>query len=55
MSLYRYCRPADGVLDSNGPLARTIAPNVLLEVNKNMRLVAAAGQKKKRGSITPLL
>ena len=33
MSLYRYCRPADGVLDS---LARTIAPNILLEVNKDI-------------------
>ena len=32
MSLYRYCRPADGVL---GPLAHTITPNALSEVNKD--------------------
>ena len=49
MSLYRYCRAADGVLDPKGPLARTIPPNVLTEVNKQVKLVAA-GQKKKRGS-----
>ena len=49
MSLYRYCRPADSVLDRNGRLTHTIAPNVLSEVNKEMKLVAA-GKKKKRGS-----
>ena len=49
MSLYRYCRAADGVLDPKGPLARTIPPNVLTEVNKQVKLVAA-GQKKNRGS-----
>ena len=49
MSLYRYCRAADGVLDPKGPLARTIPPNVLTEVNKQVKLVAA-GQMKKRGS-----
>ena len=49
MSLYRYCRPADGVLDPNDCLTRTIAPNVLSEVNKEMKLVTT-GQKKKRGS-----
>ena len=49
MSLYRYCRSADGVLDPKGPLARTIPSNVLTEVNKQVKLVAA-GQKKKRGS-----
>ena len=49
MSLYRYCRPADDVLDSKGPLSRTIAPSVLAEVNKEVKSVTAA-QKKKRGS-----
>ena len=49
MSLYRYCRAADGVLDPKGPLAHTIPPNVLTEVNKQVKLVAA-GQMKKRGS-----
>ena len=56
MSLYRYCRPADGVLDSKGPLSRAIAPSILAEVNREVKLVAAAGQKKKRGpylSFTP--
>ncbi|MCG8624738.1 MAG: hypothetical protein MJE68_22420 [Proteobacteria bacterium] len=33
-SLYRYCRPADGILDSKGPLSRAIAPSVLAEVNR---------------------
>ena len=45
MSLYRYCRAADGVLDPKGPLARTIPQNVLTEVNKQVKLVAA-GQMK---------
>ena len=43
MSLYCYCQPADGVLDPNGPLAHTIAPNVLLEVNKEVKLITAHG------------
>ena len=30
--LYRYCRPADSVIDSKGPLSRTIAPGVLAEL-----------------------
>ena len=37
------------VLNPNGRLTCTIAPNVLSEVNKETKLVAA-GQKKKRGS-----
>ena len=41
-----YCRPADGVLDCEGPLSGTIAPNILAEVNKEVKL-ATAGQKKK--------
>ena len=45
-SLYRYCPPADSVLDSKGPLSRTIAPSILAEVIKEVKLVAA-GQKKK--------
>ena len=48
MALYRYFRPADGVLDSKGPLSGTIAPSVLAEVNKEVKSVAGA-QKKKRG------
>ena len=52
MSLYRYCRPADGVLNSKGPLSCTVSPRVLAEVNKEVKLVAT-GQKKKRGSFTP--
>ena len=47
MSLYSYCRPADGVLDRNGHLIRI--SDRLSEVNKEMKLVAA-GKKKKRGS-----
>ena len=39
-SLYRYCRPADGIIDSKGPVALTIAPNILTEVNKEVKLVA---------------
>ena len=39
--------PADGVLAGlQGPLSGTIAPNILVEVNKEVRL-AAVGQKKK--------
>ena len=49
MSLYHYCRPADDVLDSKGPLSRTIAPSILAEVNKEVKSVTVA-QKKKRGS-----
>jgi hypothetical protein len=49
MSLYRYCQPDDGVLDSNGPLFHTIAPSVLAEVNKGVKSATAA-LKKKRGS-----
>ena len=49
MSLYRYCRPADGVLDSKGPLSRTIPPAVLSEVNKRVKLVTA-NQTRMRGS-----
>ena len=45
-SLYRYCQPADGVLNSKGPLSRTIAPSILAEVNEEVKLVAA-GQKKR--------
>ena len=40
-----HCRPADGVLNCEGPLSGTIAPNILAEVNKEVKL-AAAGQKK---------
>ena len=36
MSLYR---PVDGVLDSKGPLSRTIHPAVLSEVYKRVKLV----------------
>ena len=36
MALYRYYRPADGVLDPNCPLACMIASNVPSEVNKEM-------------------
>ena len=43
-----HCRPADGVLNCEGPLSGTIAPNILAEVNKKVKL-ATAGQKKKRG------
>ena len=49
VSLYRYCRPADGVLDSKGPLSRTIAPSILTGVNKEVKLVAT-GQKERRSS-----
>ena len=49
MSLYRYYRPADGVLNSNDPLSRTIPPAVLGEVNKGVKLVAT-NQTRKRGS-----
>ena len=49
MSLYRYCRPADDVLDYKGPLSRMIAPSVLAEDNKEVKSVTAA-QNKKRGS-----
>ena len=46
-SLYRYYyRLADGVLNSKGPLSRTIAPSVLAKINKEVKLVAA-GQKKR--------
>ena len=48
MALYRYFRPADGVLDSKGPLSGTIAPSVLAEVKKEVNSVAGV-QKKKRG------
>ena len=41
-------RPANGVLDCKGPLSGTIAPNILTEVNKKVKL-AAAGQKKNQG------
>ena len=33
VSLYCYCRPADGILDSEGPLSLMIAPSVLTKVN----------------------
>ena len=45
MPFYRYCRPADSIIDSKGPLSRTIVPSVLAELNKEVKLVAA-GQKK---------
>ena len=38
-ALYRYCRPADGVLDSKGPLSPMIAPSILAEVNNEVELV----------------
>ena len=41
-----HCQPADGVLDCKGPLSGMIAPNILAEINKEMKL-ATAGQKKK--------
>ena len=44
-----YCQPADGMLDCKGPLSGTIAPNILAEVNEEVKL-AAASQKKKHGS-----
>ena len=28
MFLYQYCRPADGILNPNGPLAHTISPGM---------------------------
>ena len=45
--LYCYCRPADSVLDSKGPLSCTIALSVLAKVNKEVKLVTA-GQKKRQ-------
>ena len=44
--LYCYCWPGDGVVNSKGPLSRMIAPRVLSEINKEVKLVAA-GQKRK--------
>ena len=49
MALYRYFRPADGVLDYKGLLLSAIAPSVLAVVNKQVRSVASA-QTQKRGS-----
>ena len=49
MSIYHYCRPTDGVLNSKGSLSRAIVSSVLAEVNREVKLVAA-GKKKKRGS-----
>ena len=46
--LYRYCQLADSVIDSKGPLSRMIAPSVLVELNKEVKPVAA-GQKKTSG------
>ena len=34
VALYRYCRLADGVLNSKGPLSSTIAPSVLAKINR---------------------
>ena len=47
VSLYCYCRPADGILDSKGPLSHMIAPSILAEINKEVKLVAS-GQKKRQ-------
>ena len=49
MSLYHYYQPADGTLDSKGPLSRMIAQSVFTKVNKEVKHVAA-GQKKRQGS-----
>ena len=46
-ALYRYYRTADSVLDSKSSLSRMIALSVLAEVNNEVKLVAAAGQKKR--------
>ena len=44
--LYCYCRPADGIIDSKGPVTLMIALNIFAGVNKEVKLVAA-GQKKR--------
>ena len=47
--LYRYCRPADGVLDSKGPLSRTIiALSILAEVNKEVKACHCWPEEKAR-------
>ena len=38
------CHPGDGVHDCKGPLSNIIAPSILSEVNKGVKL-AAAGKK----------
>ena len=52
MFLYRYYRPADGVLDSKGPLSRTIPPAVLSEVNKESEACRRQPHKEE-GFISP--
>ena len=37
------------MLECKGPLCNTIAPNILAEVSKEVK-IAATGQKKKQGS-----
>ena len=46
--LYRYCWPAESIIDSKGPPSHTIAPSVLAELNKKVKLVTT-GQKKTSG------
>ena len=48
--LPRALRQADGVLDPKGPLARTIPPNVLTEVNKQVKLGKWKRMKRKTGT-----
>ena len=47
MTLYRWFCPVDVVLDPKGPLSHTVPPNVITEVNKEVK---NASQTKKRGS-----
>ena len=46
VALYRYFRPADGVLDSKGLLSGMIATSDLAEVNEEVKSVAAVQKKK---------
>ena len=37
MALYRWFRPADGVLDPKDPLSHTVSPNVIAKVRSRTR------------------
>ena len=49
MALYKWFQSVVGVLDPKGPLASTVPPSVLIEVNKEVKNVQEHS-KKKRGS-----
>ena len=45
LSLYHHCHPADGAFNPRDPLVRTISPNILTDMNKEVEKSNIASSK----------